>query len=64
MKVQTKDIKLELTARIASCSMIAEHGYANDDLKKRMRARVVTLRSLLSWIHGQEQLEESWGGPS
>jgi len=64
VKVQVKDIKLELAARIASCTLIAEHGYANDDLKKRMKARVVTLRSVLSWIHGQEQLEESWSQPA
>jgi len=59
MSVIVADIKLELLARIAACTNIAESGYGNDNLKKRMRARTVTLRSVLSWINGQEQLEPS-----
>jgi len=53
-----KEIKLELFARIAACKGIAYGGVAGPALKVRMRARAVTLESVLSWITGQEQLEK------
>ena len=56
MKVE--EIKKELRSRISVCKIIANEGYSGGDLKKKMRTKIITLTSVLSWITGQEQLSE------
>ena len=53
-----KEIKLELAARIGVCKIIANEGYCGPVMQRKMRTKIITLTSVLSWITGQEQLSE------
>lgn len=52
------DIKEELASRIGVCKSIANEGYCGPVIQRRMRTKIITLTSVLSWITGQEQLSE------
>ncbi len=56
MSPTTKEIKRELSARIDVCNSMREGGYVSQDMQRRLRRKIITLRSVLSWINGQEQL--------